>query len=396
MAAAVFLSLATLAVSSSPARVLVVGGSGRVGGSTARWLGKLDPTLRVAVGGRSAQSFESARSRLPPQCEFVTVDLDGGDAALAQAIAGYSLVVHTAGPFQQRTDPSLMRAAIKAGIPYADVCDELVLARNAKALTDEAAAAGVPCVVSCGIWPGVSALMAAEAVGKLGGKGACERLEFSFFTAGTGGAGPTIVSATFLLLATKVAMYVDGDLVEEEPWLDRRVREFGEGIGEHECYTLDNPDVPTTAEALGIKNCVSRFGTYPSFWNQLFGGLKAVLPQSLLMDRGKMQGLAIFSMPIIRAVDALVGGTNAMRVDAWSSDGRQVTLRCAHADLEDCVGQATAAFGLELMRGRGGGGDASATATTVPGGVHFPAELGDAARANILRVAREKAIVWEM
>ena len=98
--------------------VLVVGGSGRVGSSTARWLSKLDPTLRVAVGGRSAQSFESARSRLPPQCEFVTVDLDGGDAALAQAVAGHSLVVHTAGPFQQRTDPSLMRAAIKAGIPY--------------------------------------------------------------------------------------------------------------------------------------------------------------------------------------------------------------------------------------------------------------------------------------
>ena len=42
-----------------------------------------------------------------------------------------------------------------------------------------------------------------------------------------------------------------------------------------------------------------------------------LLPRSLLMDKGKMQGLAIFSMPIIRAVDALVGGTNAMRVDAW-------------------------------------------------------------------------------
>ena len=34
-------------------------------------------------------------------------------------------------------------------------------------------------------------------------------------TAGTGGAGPTIVSATFLLLATDVAMYVDGKLIEK-------------------------------------------------------------------------------------------------------------------------------------------------------------------------------------
>lgn len=248
----------TLSLSVMPERVLVVGGAGRVGGSTARWLSKLAPNLQVAVGGRNKGSFESARSRLPAACEFVRVDLDGGDSGLAESVAGYSLIVHTAGPFQQRTDPALMRAAIKAGIPYCDVCDELVLARNAKALSEEAKAAGVPAVVSCGIWPGVSALMAAEAVDKLGGPGSCEKLEFSFFTAGTGGAGPTIVSATFLLLATEVAMYVDGQLVEKEPWLDRRVADFGEGVGSHECFTVrvhgSNPRPLPAAACLVLTN----------------------------------------------------------------------------------------------------------------------------------------------
>jgi hypothetical protein len=132
-------------------------------------------------------------------------------------------------------------------------------------------------------------------------------------------------------------------------------------------------------------------------WNGLFGAMKA-LPKPLLADRAKMQGLALFSMPIIRTVDALVGGTNAMRVDAWGVDGRQVTLRVAHSDLEDCVGQATAAFGMELLRRRSGGpsnGDATISATIGPG-VWYPAELGADARANILRVAREKAFVWEL
>ena len=325
----------------------------------------------------AAAPSDSQRSRLPPNTKFVEIDLDGGDARLREAVAGRSLVIHTAGPFQQRTDPALLRAAIAEGVPYCDVCDELPLARNARALASSAAA---PCVVS---WnrPGVSALMAAEAVEKLGGKGACERLEFSFFTAGTGGAGPTI-SATFLLLATKVARYIDGTLVEEEPWLERRVRD--EGVGEHECYTLDNPDVPTTAEALGIKDRLA-LRHVPLVLEQFVGGLKAALPTSLLMDRDKMQGLALFSMPIIRAVDALVGGTNAMRVDAWGKDGRKATLRVAHKDLEDCVGQATAAFGLELLRG-----------DTIKPGVWYPAELGAAARANILEVARERAFVWEL
>ena len=84
------------------------------------------------------------------------------------------------------------------------------------------------------------------------------------------------------------------------------------------------------------------------FWNDLFGAMK-LLPRSLLADRGAMQNLADFSMPIIRTVDALVGGVNAMRVDARAADGAAVTLRVAHGDLEDCVGQATAAFGMELL-----------------------------------------------
>lgn len=166
---------------SARADVLVVGGSGRVGASTARWIHKLasraNTPVRICIGGRSKESFEQARSRLPPDSIFVPVDLDGDDSCLVDACSGRDLIVHTAGPFQQRTEPSLMRAAVKARVPYCDVCDELVLARNAKALSESAVDAGVPCVVSCGIWPGVSALMASEAVNKLGGHGQCDRLE---------------------------------------------------------------------------------------------------------------------------------------------------------------------------------------------------------------------------
>ena len=119
------------------------------------------------------------------------------------------------------------------------------------------------------------------------------------------------------------------------------------------------------------------------FWNDLFGAMK-LLPRSLLADRGAMQNLADFSMPIIRTVDALVGGINAMRVDAKAADGDAVTLRVAHGDLEDCVGQATAAFGMELLRGG------------IAPGCWYPAELPVAARDRILAVVEEGAIVWEV
>ena len=380
------LALITLALvkchALTPKRVLVVGGSGRVGASTVRWIDRLATEqlpVELAIGGRRRASFDAAAKRLGAKgvdaIKFVQLDLDDA-ASLERAVAGRSLVVHTAGPFQQRTDPTLLKACIAAGVPYCDVCDELELSRAAKKLTSD-----VPAVISCGIWPGASALLAARAAERLGKP--LDDLEFSFFTSGTGGAGPTIVSATFLLLCTPAAVYADGELVMKEPWTEKRTAAFGPGIGERDVYLLDNPDVPTCAEALGARSASSSFGTAPAFWNDLFGAMK-LLPRSLLADRGAMQNLAEFSMPIIRTVDALVGGVNAMRVDARAADGDAVTLRVAHGDLEDCVGQATAAFCMELLRGG------------VAPGCWYPAELPVAARDRILAVVEEGAVVWEV
>jgi short subunit dehydrogenase-like uncharacterized protein len=312
------------------------------------------------------------------------MDLDGGDDKLMKAIDGCGLVVHTAGPFQGRKDPSLLRCCIKAGIQYVDVCDEYELAVTSKEMMDDAKAAGVSAVVSSGIWPGVSALMAAEAKAKLEAQSGekCDSLDFSFFTAGTGNAGPTIVSATFLLLATPALTFFRGKALEKEPWTERRDIDFGPGVGTKPIWLLDNPDVPTTATALGVPNSSSRFGTDPLFWNYLFGALKA-LPKSLLYNRDAMQAFALFSEPIIRVVDKLVGATNAMRVDAKTADGKQVvTSRIVHPDLEDCVGLATAAFAIEVLKG------------TVEPGIWYPAELSQETRTNILLAAKEKTISY--
>ena len=55
--------------------------------------------------------------------------------------------------------------------------------------------------------------------------------------------------------ATPWARASAGELVLKEPWIERRVVDFGPGVGEKECYLLDNPDVPTVAEALGARQC---------------------------------------------------------------------------------------------------------------------------------------------
>ena len=52
----------------APKRVLVVGGSGRVGASTVRWIDKLAKAeqlpVELAIGGRRRASFDAAGQRL--------------------------------------------------------------------------------------------------------------------------------------------------------------------------------------------------------------------------------------------------------------------------------------------------------------------------------------------
>ena len=279
------------------------------------------------------------------------MDIDGEPSQLEQALQQWKtscasddcLVVHTAGPFQGRRTPTLLSSCLDLSIPYVDVCDEWELAEVSKLDLDQRAKElGIPAIVSCGIWPGVSALMAAEGVSQLKGSSTeevdIESIDYSFFTAGTGNAGPTIVSATFLLLATEVITYFNGKRKDIEPWTEKRDVDFGGNIGNRPVWLLDNPDVPTTALYVTkgkTPNCSSRFGTAPIFWNYLFGAMKA-LPRSLLYNRDAMQNFSLFSEPIIRLVDLLVGATNAMRVDVTANVGgkkEKRTLRMAHPDL---------------------------------------------------------------
>ena len=104
-------------LAASRPRVLVVGGNGRVGGSTAKHLLTLSSEdgapVEVILGGRSVPSFEDSRGRIRqqllkegyPNCEltFCAVDLDKPESIFrVLEECRVCCVVHTAGPFQQR------------------------------------------------------------------------------------------------------------------------------------------------------------------------------------------------------------------------------------------------------------------------------------------------------
>ena len=185
--------------------------------------------------------------------------------------------------------------------------------------------------------------------------------------------------ATFLILAEKALTVVNGRRQLVDAMKDYSRINFGPRIGSKEVAHLNLLETASIADNLGIGNVKSLFGTAPGFWNALLGTM-AQLPSSLLANESLMRKLSVFSMPIVRLVDAFAGATNAMRVDV--SCAKMPDLRAtaiyAHENLEPCVGESVTAFAAAIL-----------TTNKVEPGVWFPEEaITDAAdTAAVLHLA---------
>ncbi|KAL5719804.1 hypothetical protein ACHQM5_012542 [Ranunculus cassubicifolius] len=343
-------------------RVLILGGTGRVGGSTALALSKLSPNLRIVVAGRNREKGDALVSKLGENSEFVEVDIEYV-RALESALQDVDLVVHAAGPFQHAEKCTVLEAAISTKTAYMDVCDDADYSIQAKSFHEKAVAANIPAITTAGIYPGVSNVMAAELVRSARDEniGEPQRLRFSYYTAGTGGVGPTILATSFLLLGEEVVAYSKGEEVKLKPYSGKVNVDFGKGIGKRDVYLLNLPEVRSIHKILEVPTVSARFGTAPFFWN--WGMLAMTLvPSEILRDRNKVQKLAELFDPVVRALDKYSGERVSMRVDLDCSNGRNTVGIFSHKKLSVSVGISTAAFALAILEG-----------STQPG-VWFPEE----------------------
>ncbi|CAI9768622.1 unnamed protein product [Fraxinus pennsylvanica] len=333
-------------------RILVLGGTGRVGGSTAIALSKFCPDLRIVVGGRNREKGDAMVAKLGNNSEFTEVNIDD-NKSLEETLNDVDLVVHTAGPFQQAEKCTVLEAAVQTKTAYIDVCDDTSYARRAKSYMNKALDANIPAITTGGIYPGVSNVMAAELVraAKTEGQGEPERLRFYYYTAGSGGAGPTILATSFLLLGEEVVAYNKGAKIKLKPYSGMLNIDFGIGIGKKDVFLLNLPEVRSIHEVLEVPTVSARFGTSPFFWNWGMAAMTSLLPSEFLRDRSKVQQLVQQFDPLVRAVDRIAGEKVSMRVDLECSDGRHRIGIFSHRRLSESVGTAIAAFVLAMLEG---------------------------------------------
>eukprot|EP01023_Acetabularia_acetabulum_P027094 TRINITY_DN25646_c1_g1_i7.p1 TRINITY_DN25646_c1_g1~~TRINITY_DN25646_c1_g1_i7.p1 ORF type:complete len:422 (-),score=70.03 TRINITY_DN25646_c1_g1_i7:541-1806(-) len=347
--------------------ILILGGTGRVGSSTATALKQFLPGSRIVLSGRNQFKYQQVIQEKPQlnECSFQLCDIDNVQQLQDVMSAGeYDIVVHAAGPFQRKDNYHAIEAAINNKITYLDVCDDSEYAQHLKqTYHNQAVQQGVGCITTGGIYPGVSNVMAQQMIQqgiKSDPEMKAQKLQYNYYTAGSGGVGPTILETSFLLAGEPAVVYEDGQRMQKPPVSDRKNKDFGKGVGIRSTYLYNLPEVITSFQELGIPNISARFGTTPEIWNIGMALLPVLVPKHLLADRDWVRRFGKLVGGLVAATDVIVGEKVAMLVEIDYENGKNTCGLYVHDKLSSCVGNCVAAFAMDMLENK------------TEAGVHFP------------------------
>ncbi|MBE9068706.1 saccharopine dehydrogenase NADP-binding domain-containing protein [Leptolyngbya cf. ectocarpi LEGE 11479] len=327
-------------------RVLIIGGGGRIGRSVASDLLRHTDVTITLTGRRSQAAF-----KLQPRQRYQALSLDDLDGVRA-AIAQHNLVIHCAGPFRTR-DFNILAQCIEQRTPYIDVADSPDYVREALAFGAVAKAAGVTCIVSTGVFPGISNSMVRQGIEQLA---QADRVHLSYLVAGSGGAGVTVMRTTFVELQTPFEAKVNGQRIFIQPYCDREVLPFPEpynkGAGVYWFNTVEALTLPQSFPQLD--SVITKFGSLPDIYNHLTSWM-TLLPAGWLKTSAAIEFLSQVSYAMTQVTDRFSGTGIAMRLAIQGQhQGQSATYLATltHPDTAEAAGYGTGSIAQLLLSGQ--------------------------------------------
>ena len=151
-----------------PDRTVLVLGCGTMGAATARLVIEDARFQHVIVADRDLQRAEDLAEILGGPATALQLDCRQEDQ-VARSLGGISVVLNTTGPFSRDT-LSLMRTVVEAGIPYADINDDVETLQgvfDSEYLSSLAKDRGVGVLPGLGASPGQTNVLARHMAGRM-------------------------------------------------------------------------------------------------------------------------------------------------------------------------------------------------------------------------------------
>jgi NAD(P)-dependent dehydrogenase (short-subunit alcohol dehydrogenase family) len=379
-------------------RVVILGGTGRIGTAVAIHLLRRDPTVQVVLVGRRPNQGKSALQEVlseskatPERISLSQIDTIWKESETFQALVDSAdCLIHTAGPYSdQKPVPLKMALQSKKCQAYVDISDPLSYLEQSLLLSHEAQASNLTALVAAGAFPGMSNVLAKEASQVLvGQRQRVQDVRFNYFTAGLGGSGVVNLYITNLGFGEPMVQYDRGELRwymalsglllgKVDFFLPHLTDHPGnelakQRVGRKTVFAWPFPEAATVAKNVKARgNSYAAMGTAPDIWNAMLGILVKLVPRTWWKNTEFSKFMADFSQPLVLATDALLqqttttggtGETHAIRVDVTSvmgprenddSNSKQsikgVSIVQAHDSFRQCVGQSCAEFALDLL-----------------------------------------------
>ncbi|NEP17807.1 MAG: NAD-dependent epimerase/dehydratase family protein [Leptolyngbya sp. SIO4C1] len=326
-------------------RILILGGSGRIGRSVAADLLAQTNAVMTLTGRRAQPSFTLAARQ-----QYQSLHLADRPAVTA-AIAAHDLIIHCAGPFRNR-DLAVLDSCIAQRRPYVDVADSPDYVRQALTYRAAAQAAGIPCILGTGVFPGISNSLVRQGVEQLD---QAEAAHLSYLVAGSGGAGVTVMRTTFIELQTPFQSKIDGRWQTIAPYSDREVLTFpapyNTGAGVYWFNTVEALTLPQSFPQL--QTIITKFGSLPDYYNRLTHAMTK-LPKGWLLNPTVIEALSHISYAMTQVSDRISGTGIAMR---FAISGRKANepktylVTATHPDTAQIAGYGTGSVAQLLLAG---------------------------------------------
>lgn len=240
-------------------KVMVLGGSGVIGGYVTKCLIDSNELSEVCIGDINEQSAKEYAQSLGSIATYKRVDIYTPEQ-LRQSLRGYDVVVNCVGPFYKNVD-IVLTAAIDEKVNFVDLCDDYDAAELLLTYDEKCKETGITAIICAGASPGMMNIFAGIGASKMDQP---EEIDTSWIENSMDAVGAKSVfyhAAHFV--DGLIPQFIDGKQVDVPALSGKEEVDFP-AIGKYPVYYVGHPEPITIPRYIkGLKRVTNRGNGYP-------------------------------------------------------------------------------------------------------------------------------------
>lgn len=246
-------------------KVVVLGGAGVMGSYVVEYLSKKSAFSEICIADIDEERAKKVKGT-NDKIDFIKIDARN-EESLSKILKGADVVINCIGPFYKFAFP-IMKAVIKKGVDYVDICDDYDITQKLiDELDKDAIDAGITCIVGLGASPGLTNVIASYASSQMDSVDSIKIYVTRGIKEEAGGAIPYHMLHCWL---DEVPVYKDGKYQKARGLIDgEEYVSFPQPFGGTLVYYFGHPETVTLPRYIKVKNVCCKGTFFPQKFREI-------------------------------------------------------------------------------------------------------------------------------